>query len=312
VSFGDGGGILIADGINFRLLRYSPQGALLASHGRQGTGPGEYELIEWMGRCGTQTIVFDLMLRRFTLLDAQFRYASSFQSIGVPNAITCAEDGTLVYLNPDFAAPESTAGGWRASASLVALGADRATPRTLATVPFVDAIAVGGSPMPAAGGRMTSLAVLPAGEAVVAPGDETDFSVYRLTSGSVVRIHHGLNSQRVTDENRRASAEEFVARSSDAVVRERVASQVLRQRFNGDGPAYRRIVSDADGILWAQVSLSGEPTTRVIAIDRSGRRLADVRLPFAGNLAAASSRQLALVGEDADGAPVVRIFRVNR
>lgn len=312
VAFGDRDEVLVADGPNFRVLRFSRDGEFLGSHGRQGSGPGEYQVIEWIGLCGSRTVVFDLMQRRFTVLDRNLRFESAFQSSGSPNALACGADGRVVYLDPDFSPPASAAGAWRPRATVVVLDSARAGIRRLTSVPYADLISVAGSPMFAPGGRQPTLAVLPTGDIAVATGDESPIMLLGASGAGASSVPHGLRSQRISESQRRAYAEEFVSRNTDPLVRQRIADQILRNRDEVSGPAYRRVLADAEGVLWVQVSLPGSTALRVLALDQRGRRLAEVTFPFSGDLAAVDVATLAVIAESSDGAPVLRLVPVRR
>lgn len=312
LAFAGNDDLIVGDGPNFRLLVYSAAGQLLSTHGRQGSGPGEYRVIEWVGRCGEQTLVFDLMQQRFTVLGSALRYAGAFQVPGSPNSLACGANGALVYLNPDFSAPSNGAGSWRPTAAVTILDPSRRETKSVATVPYADLVSVAGSPMFAPGGRQTTLAVLPSGHLLVAPGDASPLLRISPQGEIDARIAHGLPAQRITEATRRASADEFVSRNDDAIVRERLAAQLLRHRYEGAGPSYRRVVADPHGLIWIQVSLVGADSLRVVAIDQQGRTRAERSFPFRGELGAVGRARLAAISEDENGAPVVVLFALNR
>lgn len=74
-------GIAVLDGIGCRLSLFDPLGEFISSHGRSGSGPGEYASPWAMCRLqGGEYFVFDLGSRRMTLLDQSMNYLSSFGS----------------------------------------------------------------------------------------------------------------------------------------------------------------------------------------------------------------------------------------
>jgi hypothetical protein len=64
-----GGDVLVADGRNFRLVRWSPDGVLRGTFGGQGDGPGEFQNMTWMQVTEAGVAVHDARLRRVTWLD---------------------------------------------------------------------------------------------------------------------------------------------------------------------------------------------------------------------------------------------------
>jgi hypothetical protein len=71
-------GVVVADEVARALRFFDARGALVASAGRKGAGPGEYEDLSRLRRAGDSLLVWDSGLRRMTLLDADGRYVRSF------------------------------------------------------------------------------------------------------------------------------------------------------------------------------------------------------------------------------------------
>ncbi|MCK5132283.1 MAG: hypothetical protein KAR40_09060 [Candidatus Sabulitectum sp.] len=74
-------GIAVLDGIGCRLSLFDPAGEFISSHGRSGSGPGEYANPWAMCRLqGGEYFIFDIGSRKMTLLDRSMNYISSFGS----------------------------------------------------------------------------------------------------------------------------------------------------------------------------------------------------------------------------------------
>lgn len=65
------GGMLVMDGGNYRMLRWSEAGALVDSLGRRGGGPGEFENVSWVHPTADGTAVYDARSRRISWFDAE-------------------------------------------------------------------------------------------------------------------------------------------------------------------------------------------------------------------------------------------------
>ena len=72
VFFGDG--IAIADVMSYEVLILDAAGQLLARHGKQGEGPGDYMYLAGIARHGDGLVTSDAYHMRVTRLDASGRY----------------------------------------------------------------------------------------------------------------------------------------------------------------------------------------------------------------------------------------------
>lgn len=63
------GEALVADAGNYRVLRWSSDGAPLGAFGSQGDGPGEFQTIAWMHAVGSTLVLYDSRLRRISWFD---------------------------------------------------------------------------------------------------------------------------------------------------------------------------------------------------------------------------------------------------
>lgn len=72
------GRIVVANGGTNQLLFFDAEGRCLATVGRKGSGPGEFQALEWVRRsAGDSLVVFDRAGGRISLFDPQGRYMRS-------------------------------------------------------------------------------------------------------------------------------------------------------------------------------------------------------------------------------------------
>ena len=95
------GRIVVADGGSQQLRFFSAQGRHLATAGRKGGGPGEFEGISWMGVApGDSVLAWDAHARRLSVFTPDGRFVRAFTPAGVKHMFPSVEallgDGSLV------------------------------------------------------------------------------------------------------------------------------------------------------------------------------------------------------------------------
>lgn len=95
------GSLVVADNINYKLHFYTAGGRFVRSVGRDGSGPGEFRTVRWIGECARDSVfAFDYMQSRISVFAADGQFVRSFS---VPTAQTalvrCGLDGTMAYVS---------------------------------------------------------------------------------------------------------------------------------------------------------------------------------------------------------------------
>jgi hypothetical protein len=163
------GTIVVAD-ISARMLRFfDPSGRYLASLGRPGSGPGEFESVYWLGQCHTDSLfVWDLTLQRMTILNSvgafvrQFQVAPAREFAATPLALACSRSGIIAFLSlPPLRILNQVPRGqlfFRLNAPLALIDTHGNVSRTLGSVQSGEYVAIRGTaPRPL--GKSTSIAV---------------------------------------------------------------------------------------------------------------------------------------------------------
>ena len=96
VAFDAAGNVYVADGGNFRVLKFSPDGAVIGDFGEKGTAPGQFNfphslVIDQTGRL----LVADRENKRVQVFDTAGKYLSAWQDIGYPYMLALAPDGGI-------------------------------------------------------------------------------------------------------------------------------------------------------------------------------------------------------------------------
>jgi hypothetical protein len=100
------GRIVVADGGSHQLRFFSAQGRHLATAGRKGGGPGEFQQLSWMGVAPEDTVLaWDAEARRLSMFTPDGRFARAVTPTGLnplfPSVEALMGDGSLV-MTPGF------------------------------------------------------------------------------------------------------------------------------------------------------------------------------------------------------------------
>jgi hypothetical protein len=237
-------------------------GALLATHGRLGDGPGEFQDARLLGVLGTDSLlVWDQDLQRVSLVHAEDGFARSRQvewtGAGFPVARGMMADGSvLIGGGMSFSSeagfptgvirPESTFGWADPGGREVHIG-DFVAAEMFARADAGSFMARG---LPF--GRSSVAAAAPAG-AWIGGGEAFEFAYYGQ-SGALERIFRvDAAPERVTDAHLEDYIQQAVDEETDDENRRREIRALIREmpipeRF----PAYQAALVDSEGDVWVQ------------------------------------------------------------
>lgn len=134
------GRIAVADAGAQQVKLFGGRGEHLASLGRRGGGPGEFQVPMWVGSHADSILVWDSALERLTVFDTNGKFARStqFPAVGgsFPSVVGGFADGTLLLASgADQATAARERGAWRGRTALVRVTPGGRIIDTLATVP---------------------------------------------------------------------------------------------------------------------------------------------------------------------------------
>jgi hypothetical protein len=305
--------VLIADGALERIVAYDERGVPRASAGREGSGPGEYTMPEWIGVClpSDSVAVYDLTAQRLSILDSQLEFVRTINVTGTPSQFACAADGYLWYLDMRRSGP-MTAASSRAVAAVRRLDLHTGSTTTVSEhQPLTDLVSLDGFPSIALHGRMTSLAVR-GSNVIVATGDSMGRSIIPATGGAARKLAQVTwPAIEPTDATRSATAARFTSRMPDVAVANVMMKRMLAAPQPDIDVYYRRVLVDPMGMIWTQHSLPGEPVVRLAIESIDGKSLGNVTLRVNGDVLAVGRTRLAILSE-IDDAPAVLVYAFER
>lgn len=294
------GRVVVVDGLEAQLQVFSRTGLPMASLGRRGNGPGEYQGPIWAGACAADSLyVWD---QRNGLISIHAPDVQTVRQFRVPSAIgsrqvACAGDGHVVLMSmPENGGPgpadetgRTPEGGQfevrRMRASLLVVDRTGATVGRIPNVRWGEIIAgrltpnsgMGAAPRPLA--ARTSF--VPVGDGiVVAEGDSARLSWYNRKGTLVRRVT-------VTDARVRTSSAVYERAIAPALVG---APAQMIEPFSAfvravpppeTLPPFGDLVPSTDGLAWLVLTPDGNPTTRLRAYRASGDVAATLEIPAA-------------------------------
>jgi hypothetical protein len=285
------GRIVVANAGTDELRFYDPAGRYLSSAGRRGGGPGEFEVLRWLGTLrGDSLVAYDWRNRRISVFDANGRFARAFTLRTVAQAppshihIGLFADGSvLIGAQRLFASGEIKTGlyhdtifhlrfdqqgvlsdtiGRQLGAEVYILAHDQGI--EVVPLPF--------APSPHLGAYTNGF--------YFGRGDSYEIGYYSAEGGLVRSIRWIQPSTRVTGED----VERYIQRQLEGIEDEDERREIERVYtglpFPEKLPAYREVSADADGNLWVEDHRRpGDDQPRWTVFDPAGEMLGVVEMP---------------------------------
>ncbi len=324
------GEIVIADAIDGMLRIADPDGSVTRSLGRKGRGPGEFEMLTWVGSCGGDTLyTWDMAATRVSVFHAVDGFSRQF---AIPNGngwtAACSDRGDVAVMSrpnqqgpaPADASGKTTDGGTfevrRMIASLILVDA---AGTELATVPGVvwgefiaGRMRQGGglAAMPRPLGAATSY-TFAGGRLVVASTDSGRVAVHDRSGARVA----GFTTQ-VPDGA--PSAQQYERAITPAIVmvpqsrHEALIAFAMSAPPPERLPAFSHVFADPSGLIWIVNSMDGEPVTRLTAHRPTGEVVGTLEIPFAISLFEVGTDYILGRIEDAAGEQSVVLYEFTR
>lgn len=316
------GRIAVANAGTYQIKLFSATGQHLASLGRRGGGPGEFQFPLWVGAHGDSILAWDASLERLTVFDATGKLARStqFPNVGgsFPSVIGVFADGSLLLASgTDFAAAAQREGtAWRGDTHLVRVTPAGRIVDTIATVPSQERYSYGSSDgmgqtvedLPF--GRRTVMDV--AGDAVVL-GTGESYLIRQVDTAGTARelLRREWTPRPVSPDDVR----EYWARMVTVGGRTRpgeAEAQRSKIPYPAALPPYDGLVVDAQGAIWIKDAQPPEgwddPSLwRVYAPD--GAPLAEIELPAQCRPHAIGNGWILCTGFDGADQEIVRVYK---
>jgi hypothetical protein len=265
------GTIVVGDALARAVRFIDTQGRLVASVGRQGQGPGEFDHIEWLGQCARDSVfIWDSDLGRITIIDATAAVVATYRipeepAVAPPTRVSCSRHGVFALIGT----PEGMASAWaRYSASLLLTDTRGRIIMDVGEVPAFE-----GNPL----GKVTDIAVGDS-ELYVGTKDSAFVDVYTLTGDHAGVLPIGTSRRVATTEHFERAIDAQVAQLAAVSDREFLKGMLMQRPMPDYMPAHGPLLTDPAGLLWVQISLPGDPDTHLRVLRADGTLAAEVRI----------------------------------
>jgi hypothetical protein len=256
------GRVAVASAGTFDVRIYDASGALVARHGAEGDGPGEFRDLALMGRYGADTlVVFDATSSRLTWIHPDRGIVGStpvvWGGLGFPVGRGLLADGSiLVGGGMTFSSSEGfPTGVIRPPSTFGWVGRDGTEARRLGDYPASEMFAraneqgfmARGLPF----GRATRAAPALAG-VWLAPGDGDEIRLFGM-DGALERVVRTSAPRRgVTAADRAAYVDDEVSSTSSDNEARQLRALLEEMPFPETFPPFQALVTDSEGNLWVQ------------------------------------------------------------
>ncbi len=295
------GTIVIGDRLDKKVRFFDGEGNPHKAVGREGRGPGEFDDIDWLGQCGSDSVfAWDFDLKRMTVIDAEGSVVTTFPlpddpSVAAPWVVACSRNGVVAFIGM----PENTGHVWQRYYAPLSLADTRgAVMREIGEVAAFE-----GRPL----GKITSMALTP-DRIYVGTKDSAFVDVYSLEGRLLGTIAVGNSMRAPTPEHYERAIDIQVMDLGSISDREALKELMLGWPMPEFLPPYAALMTDPDGLLWIQISLPGDAETWLRAIDSEGGVVTDVHIPFFMAVFEVGREDVLGTYEDEDGEPVVVVY----
>jgi hypothetical protein len=296
------GTVVLIDNSDLTLRVFDSTGRSLAPIGRKGKGPGEFQDISVLARCGGDSIfVFDNTLERLTVFRPNGALART-TPIPLLAMETCGPSGLTLAVGPSldlFMPTVQNAGELYHVPVQLIRGTD--TTSLYDSLPAAD---------PRFGGRMPAFAIA-GSRAVVGLTDSAFATVFDATGQEVTSI-------RISDDPQPGS------REAQVKVLDRVFSspryraladqkaRFLKMPYPDPQPAYFTLMGTPNGTIWTLITGPEDSVTHLRATDSLGTSLGDLTLPFPLTIFEVGDDYILGRRENEIGEQRVVVYRIGR
>lgn len=292
------GGVVIADDAEDQLHWFDRTGRFQRSVGRDGSGPGEFRSVVWIGRCGTNEIaVFDQQQSRVSFYSAAGAYLRQQPNEAVL-IFGCDANGSLVGANSAAIGRTEQRGGivrYPGTGAAQPLASDQLLLQVMML-----------------GARMRATV----GAEAIVYGNGQSATVTLARPGTPSRtIPAGAPNRAPSDAQRTAAIEEYVhVFTGTSAEYDRLRTLYAKMPSATTLPAYNGLFLDnTTDVLWVERSLPGAGETLLERRTLAGTLTALVRIPRDLKLCDVHDGQLVAVFQDPDsGVEELQLYALPR
>lgn len=298
------GVIAISDRAERAIRYFGPDGRLLRSVGRAGSGPEEFADVSWLEQCAPDSLfVWDAIQHRATVLDAAGRVVRRFRLPGRPAIARCSMSGTFaLHMYPAaLRRPDPSGKAPPLVSPLLLTDAEGDSIGTLGEVQI-------GENRPL--GIVTKIA-LSRDRLFVGTSDSAYVDVYTLDGTRLRTMKVGEPPRAPTAADYERAVDLQVAGFLDRNDREAMKEMLLRIPRPERMPAYFGLHADPHGRLWVQTSAPADSVTTFNVFDAAGNALGAMRLPGRLRVLEVGPDHLLGTYEASDGVEHVAVYPVR-
>ena len=318
------GRIVVANAGTQQIKLFGADGRHLASLGRRGGGPGEFQVPMWVGPHADSILVWDAALERLTVFDGTGRLARTtpFPTLGgsFPSVVGTFRDGSLLMASgTDPDAAQSGEGAWRGETRLVRVSPGGRVIDTLAVVPSTERYGyrsrdgMGQVVEDLPFGRRTVMAVVGNG-VVVGTGEEYRIRLVDTTGIERDLLRVAWTPRPVSPANVREYWSRMVTIGGRSYAAEAEA-QRERIPYPGTLPPYESLLVDETGAVWIkdpQLPEGWDDPDLWRIFSAHGAPLATIELPARVRPQAIGRNWILCTALDAADRQLVRLYHYRR
>lgn len=299
------GVIVVADTSADIVALIDPISRAVTPVGRKGSGPGEFESVDWIGQCHRDSIfAWDARRVVISVFAPNGKFAREIRPPGSPWRVSCSSQGDrLVIANaPVLQGDPISATPYFAPITLLDYDGDSIG--SIASVKLGESRALG---------HLTQLAV---GPHTIYVGTSDSFVVDRYDTLGLreapLRVVGTLRAATDSDYQRELLQIILVMRGDTArtaPIYRRLFGRIPRPKFM---PAYRAIALDSSERVWVELSRPGEAVQRWRVTSKAGAARGDIALPRGFRLLQPGNDFVLGAQEMADGDEHVAMYRLVR
>lgn len=340
------GRLVVANGATPDVRFFDAAGRHLLTTGRRGSGPGEFQAMASLLSFGSDSlIVTDLMTRRMTVVSPDGTTGRSYTlgakggmeivgagtgtgSVSLAIPVGAFPDGSVLGMLQTFRVGEAPPGAYRDTAAYVRYSPDGAAGDTVMRLPGVEleqmVLSFAGremaTPSPVPLGRMTAVAVGPAGVAV-AVNDRYEVELHDAAGKLRALVRVAQPAVPITEADKKAHRQEQLEQFGNMpglrAVPEPLKAQMRKRVEEATYPATLPFVTelryDPDGNLWAgEVQRPGVTVRRYAVFDTAGALLGRVAMPDRFSPFWIGRDAVAGVWKNEDDVELVRVYAVRK
>lgn len=313
----DNGGFVVADGA-YRTVRFFDRaGKAVATAGGPGGGPGEFEQIDFVGRCGGDALyVFDPESARITVLGPKGALLRTLRVTAGDRrpafAVRCNRSGSIVVLSWPRFDPTVPLGPYRASQGVAVANPDGSIRRQIGEFAGGERYRYPTSDGPRVFGK-TLIAAISEDRVYVGEADSFHLAVVDFDGTRRGTISRQVTTWPVTKAEIETYMREHLETVLDPGARESQRRGFADYRFPETFPPYSAVEVDPTGLVWVRrfyAPTSARDTWFVF--EPTGEFIQEVAMPAASELLAVGTDHVVARYTNRQGAHEVHLLGLTR